>query len=268
MKLYAYAVINCNNKITAVIDGVGEADVYNIPYRDIGIVVSESEQIQGISQEHILKHEEVVEKLMESFTVLPIRFQTLFKKEEDLLLMMQEHYSDFKENLDRLRNKVEFGIRVIWHGETIKNRIVDASKKLNANVSIADNFPGKSFAMQKLEKYRIDKEFAQEADRCIALLDDFFSRFAAEKKLEKLKSDNLLLNAYYLVEKEKQRDFKVAFERAKNAPGDLKYLFSGPWPPYNFISLTKKPSSSDYLNTQDAFTKLVNNLDLREKNII
>ena len=268
MKLYTYAVINSNNKITASINGIGEAGVYNIPYRDIGIVVSESEQIQGISQEHILKHEEVVEKLMVSFTVLPIRFQTLFKKEEDLFLMMQEHYSDFKENLDRLCNKVEFGIKIIWPGETIKNRIVDASKKLNANVSIADNSPGKSFAMQKLEKYRIDKEFTEEADRCIALLDDFFSRFAAEKKLEKLKSDNLLLNAYYLVEKEKQRDFKVAFERAKNAPGDLKYLFSGPWPPYNFISLTKKPSSSDYLNTQDAFTKLVNNLDLREKNII
>ena len=240
MKLYTYAVIDSNNKITAPINGLKGTGIYNIPYRDIGIVVSQSEQIQDITQEHILKHEEVVEKLMESFTVLPIRFLTLFKKEDDLLLMMQEHYSDFRENLDRLRNKVEFGIKIIWPGETIKNRVIEASKKLNANVAIADNTPGKSFVMQKLEKYKIDKEFAEEADRCIALLDDFFSRFVTEKKLEKLKSDNLLLNAYYLVEKEKQGDFKEAFERAKNTPGDLKYLFSGPWPPYNFISLTKK----------------------------
>jgi len=268
MKLYTYAVIDSNNKITALFNGLGEAGVYNIPYRDIGIVVSESEQIQDITQEHILKHEEVVEKLMESFTVLPIRFPTLFKKEEDLLLMTQEYYNDFKENLDRLCNKVEFGIKIIWPGETIKNRIIEASKKLNSNLAIADNSPGKSFAMQKLEKYKIDKEFTQEADRCIALLDDFFSRFAAEKKLEKLKSDNLLLNAYYLVEKEKQGDLKEAFERAKNTPGDLKYLFSGPWPPYNFISLTKKPCSLDYLNTKDTFIKLVDNLDLEEKNII
>ena len=270
MRISAYAVIDSNSKINGSINGLeGEGiGIYNIPYRDIGIVVSEGEEIQGITREHILKHEEAIEKLMESFTVLPVSYLTLFKKEDDILLMMQEYYSDFKENLDRLRDKVEFGIKIIWPGETIKNRIVEASKKFNANVAIADNSPGKSFAMQKLEKYKIGKEFAEEADRCIALIDDFFSRFVTEKKLEKLKSSNLLLNAYYLVEKEKQGDFKEAFVRAKNTPGDLKYLFSGPWPPYNFIRLTKKPSSPDYLNTNDAFTKLVNNLDLAEKNII
>ncbi len=280
MKIYAYGIIDSNRGMDEPLRGLGEASVYNIPYRDIGIVVSESEQIQDITQEHILKHEEVVEKLMESFTVLPVSFLTLFKKKDDVLLMMQEHYGDFRENLDRLRNKVEFGIKIIWPGETIKNRVIEASKKfnpsttlridgersrtINANLAIPDNSPGKSFVMQKLEKYKIDKEFAEEADRCIVLLDDFFSRFVTEKKLEKLKSENLLLNAYYLVEKEKQGDFKEAFERAKNTPGDLKYLFSGPWPPYNFISLTKKPSSLDYLNTKDVFTKLLNNLDLTE----
>ena len=268
MKISAYAVIDSNSKISDSINGLEGIGIYNIPYRDIGIVVSEGEQIQDITREHILKHEEAVEKLMESFTVLPVSFLTLFKKEDDVLLMMQEYYSDFRENLDRLRNKVESGIKIIWPGETIKNRIIEASKKLNANVAIADNTPGKSFAMQKLEKYKIDKEFAEEADRCIALLDDFFSRFVTEKKLEKLRSDNLLLNAYYLVEKEKQGDFKEAFQRTRSTPGDLKFLLSGPWPPYNFISLTKKPSSLDYLNTKDVFTELVNNLDLTEKNII
>ena len=262
MALYAYAIIDSNSKIEGSISGLEGACVYNIPYRDIGVAVSElNEQIQNINQEHILKHEEVVEKLMQTFTVLPMRFSTQFSQEKDLLLMMQEYYGDFRENLDKLRNKVEFGIKIIWSAETIKNRIIEASKKCHANVAPAtlDNSPenpmrntdhrsrdhisngARIFVKEKFEKYKIDKEFQDEADRCIALLDDFFSRFAAEKKLEKLKSDNLLLSAYYLVEKEKQGDFKEAFERAKNTPGDLKYLFSGPWPPYNFIVLTKKP---------------------------
>lgn len=255
MRIYTYAIVDSNSKISDLINGLGEVGVYNIPYRDIGIVVSEGEQIQDITQEHILKHEEVVEKLMESFTVLPVRFFTTFNQKEEVLVMLKEYYQDFKENLDRLRDKVEFGIRVIWPSETIKNRIIEASKKFNpsitlridgersrttnADVTIPDNSPGKSFAKEKFEKYKVDKEFAEEADRCIALLDDFFSRFVAEKKLEKLKSDNLLLNAYYLVEKEKQVDFKEAFERARSTPGDLKFLLSGPWPPYNFIVLTK-----------------------------
>lgn len=257
MIIYAYAIVDSNNEITVPINGLGGIGVYNISYRDIGIVVSEGEQIrpvrnpalrdtisnrvQDITQEHILKHEEVVERLMENFTVLPVRFSTTFSQKEEVLVMLKEYYQDFKENLKSLRNKVEFGIRVIWLAETIKNRIAKASKKFNAYATMPANSPGKSFAKEKFEKYKIDKEFAEEADRCIALLDDFFSRNACEKKLEKLKSDNLLLNAYYLVEKEKQGDFKEVFERAKNTPGDLKYLFSGPWPPYNFINLSKKP---------------------------
>ena len=273
MRIYTYAIIDSNSKISDSINGLEGVGVYNIPYRDIGIVVSEGEQIQDKTQEHILKHEEVVEKLMESFTVLPVSFLTLFKREDDVLLTMQEYYSDFRENLDRLRNKVEFGIKIIWPGETIKNRIIEASKKFNAfatkngesaknfggNVTIPDNSPGKSFAKEKFERYKIDKKFAEEADRCIALLDDFFSRFAAEKKLEKLKSDNLLLNAYYLVEKEKQRDFKEAFERTRSTPGDLKFLLSGPWPPYNFIVLTKNA---------DMFNRKPTNQNLAGKNTL
>jgi len=240
VKIYSYAIIDSNSKISDSINGLEGVGVYNIYYRDIGIAVSElSEQIQDITQEHILKHEEVVEKLMESFTVLPVSFLTLFKKKEDVLLMMREYYSDFRENLDRLRNKIEFGIRIIWSGETIRSRIIDTCKKSSANISITDTSPEKSFIKERFEKYKLDKEFRKEASKVITLIDDFFSRFAAEKKLEILKSDNLLLSASYLVEKERQGDFKEAFERAKRTPGDLKFLLSGPWPPYNFIVLTK-----------------------------
>ncbi len=252
MKIYTYGIIDSNAKISDCITGLEDVSIYNIPYRDIGVVVSRlSEQIQNITKEHILKHEEVVERLMEDFTVLPGRFLTVFNKEEDIFLMMKEYYSDFRENLDRLCNKVEFGIKIIWPGNTIKNRIIDAYKKNNTlatkigesaknsgeNVATPDNSSVKSFVKEKFEKYNIDKEFEEEAGRCIMLIDNFFTRFVIEKKLEKLKTNNLLLNASYLIEKEKQIDFKEAFEHLRSTPGDLKFLMSGPWPPYNFIQM-------------------------------
>ncbi|MCJ7788781.1 MAG: GvpL/GvpF family gas vesicle protein, partial [Candidatus Atribacteria bacterium] len=54
------------------------------------------------------------------------------------------------------------------------------------------------------------------------------------------KTENLLLDAVYLVEKDKQNDFREAFEHIKSGPPGLKYLFSGPWPAYNFVILSKK----------------------------
>lgn len=237
VKIYLYGIIDSNVHIAKPITGLEAKIVYNLSYSDIGAVISEF----GGQIEDVVRHEEVVEGLMENFTVLPVRFSTVFNQETAVLEMLKEYYQDFKKKLDRLRNKMEFGIRVIWNGETIKNRIIEASKRCHTDTVLPDKSPANSFVKEKFAKYKIDREFAEEADRCIALLDDFFSRFAAEKKLEKLKSDNLLLNAYYLVEKEKQGDFKDAFERAKKAGGDLKYLFSGPWPAYNFINLNKEP---------------------------
>jgi len=91
---------------------------------------------------------------------------------------------------------------------------------------------------EKFENYKIDKEFEEEADRCIAIVDSFFSKFTSEKRLEKLKTDSLLLSASYLVDKEKREGFKKAFEELKGSGGDLKFMLSGPWPAYNFIVLS------------------------------
>ena len=71
-------------------------------------------------------------------------------------------------------------------------------------------------------------------------MDIFFSRFASEKKLTKLKTENLLLDAVYLVEKSQEGNFREAFEHIKSARPDFKYLFSGPWPAYNFVTLSRQ----------------------------
>jgi len=239
MKVYAYGVIDSNEKIDEAMKGLNDAPLFNIPYRDIGIVVSDlNTQIQKEDKKSVLKHEEVVEKLMDTFTVLPMRFLTLFSGKEQVLLMMKNYYDDFIENLDRLREKIEFGVKTIWPGDLIRERITTAHRKSD-NLPLVASSSGKSFMNEKFENYKIDKEFEEEADRCIAIVDGFFNRFVAEKRLEKLKTDNLLLSASYLVDKEKRDDFKKAFEELRGSGGDLKYLLSGPWPPYNFIVLTK-----------------------------
>jgi hypothetical protein len=227
------------------------------------VVVSElRERIQEITDANVLKHEEVIEMLMTKFTVLPIRFLTIFNTKEDLLSMVEFFYQDFKDNLARLRKKVEFGIKVIWPADTIMQRIVGAYHKTKHNVSISTESPAKTFIKEKFEKHVIEKEFEDEANRYIVVVDDYFDKIAVEKKLKKLQTKNLLLNAAYLVEKDRQNEFKQAFEQLKNAPGDLKFLFSGPWPCYNFVSLTKKLPSVDYFSPEEMLVRLLKQHEL------
>ncbi|MFH1691791.1 MAG: GvpL/GvpF family gas vesicle protein [Candidatus Omnitrophota bacterium] len=246
MKIYAYGIINSNANIVAAISGLEGAGVYNLSYRDIGVVISKFiNQIKEVKKDDVLKHEEVIERLMGNYTVLPVRFFTTFDQEKEVLAMLKEFYHDFKENIVRLRNKVEFGIKVIWPADIIKQRIIDAYNKGKINTVAPEWEQVKTFVRAKFEKYKIDKEFQEEAERCVVVVDDYFGKATCEKKLQKLQTDSLLLNAAYLVEKEKQNEFKQAFEQLKSSPSDLKYLFSGPWPPYNFITLTKNTGLFD-----------------------
>ena len=241
MKLYVYGIVDYSNQISESIYGLEGAGVYNIPYCDIGAVVSEiSQPIRDVTEGAVLEHEAVVEKLMANSTVLPVRFGTIIDGRDNLLSMMQSYYEDFKDNLARLHNKLEFGIKVIWSADKIKGNIVKTLKKGKQKDSEPNNSQSKKFMTEKFDKYKIDKEFQAKADRFIKVMDIFFSRFATEKKLGKLKTENLLLDAVYLVEKNKQDDFKEAFEHIKGGHQGLKYLFSGPWPAYNFVILSRQ----------------------------
>ncbi len=260
MKLYLYGIIDSSNQMANSIYGLEGACVYNIPYCDIGAVISEcTEPAQNNTKGNVLAHEEVVERLVGHFTVLPVRFQTIIDGRDNLLSMMQSYYKDFRDNLDRVRNKVEFGIKVIWPSDKIKEHIINTCNK---KVSIPDNSSNKRFIREKFEKYRIDKEFEKKADKFIDVMDIFFGKFAAKKKLKKLKTENLLLDAVYLVERDRQDDFKEAFEHIKGPHTNFKFLFSGPWPPYNFVILPRQNDLLDESEQKGLFNKVIQHQNL------
>ena len=263
MALYTYGIIDSSDQINEPIYGLEEACVYNIPYCDIGAVVSElSELLQNVTKNGVLTHEEVIERLMEHFTVLPVKFHTVFEGRDSVLSMMQSYYKHFKDNLNRLRDKVEFGIKVIWPADKIKKRIGNSHKKNEHEMPIPDGSSNKKFMRKKLEKYRINKEFEKKANKFINVMDIFFSKFSVEKTLKKLKTENLLLDAAYLVENYRQDDFKEAFEHIKSVHKGFKFLLSGPWPLYNFVIL---PNNSDLLKDseqENLFDKVIQHKDL------
>lgn len=241
MKLYLYGIIDSSSMIRESICGLEGSGVYNVPYCDIGAVASEINQpIQGVSERVVLEHEAVVEKLMEKFTVLPVRLLTILDGREDVLSMMDDYYGDFRDNLDELRGKVEFGIKVVWPADKVKRRIINAYRTKNRNAHLLDDSVERRFVREKFEEHKIDSAFREKADRYINAMDVFLGKFAAAKKLETLRTENLLLSAAYLVTKDNQDNFREAFEHIRTARKDLKYLFSGPWPPYHFVILRRK----------------------------
>ena len=239
MKIYAYGIINSSDQLDKPIYGLEGARVYNIPYGDLGVVVSDINEPIRETTNDILEHEGVVEKLMTNYTVLPVRFRTVLNGEKPLLSMAQYYYRDFEDNLNRLRDKVEFGIKIIWPAEKIKESILNDCEEIIQESFILDDSPGKRFMRRNMINYKLDREFGKKADRFIKDIDTIIASLVAEKKLEKLKTEHLLLEANYLVEKDKQKEFIEVFDHVKSSFNGFWFLFSGPWPPYNFVILTR-----------------------------
>ena len=252
MSVYTYAVIDSPAAIDPV-PGLFGVPIHNVPCRKLGVVVSELPEgdcpRMGTvpktlrTAERILEHSAVTDGLLSRFTVLPIRSGTVFPSPNDAVAHVEQCYADFCLNLHRLRAKLEFGLRVLWPGEAIRQEIESEvrsqrSEVRSENKGIGENerrTAAKQFMEAKLATYRLDQAFAARAEQAIAEIDRAFHLVTAEEKCERLKTPNLLLSAYYLVEKTRLDDFRATYERLRHARPEFKYLLSGPWPPYNFV---------------------------------
>jgi hypothetical protein len=237
--IYIYCIIDSAAEINEI---AGGCRIYSIPCQAQAAIVSDFEKPADMKEhmkECALTHEKVAELMMGRYTVLPMRLMTIVAGREKVIAMLMEHYDDFKKNFERLAEKTEFGLKVLWPAEQIKERLRSVCKINEADEITSGVSPAKMFMENKFAIYKMEKAFGEEAEKQIAAIDKFFSGIAVEKRLQKLPTEKMLLNAAYLVKKSRADEVKLAFEKLRVKLPSLGYQFSGPWPPYNFIVLEK-----------------------------
>ena len=241
MSLYIYAVMDSERELDAPLPGLDGSPVGIVACGGMSAAFSNLDRAGGrLGPDDALVHEAVVEQLMTIGTVLPFRFGTLFASQQEVQIMMVEHGTEFRENLARLRHKVEFSLKVLWPAEAIQREILGSLPHAKSGGHGLSNSAAGKYMAERFGVFRINQLIEAEADRRIAEIDGQFSRWVVEKKLERLLTPNLLLKAVYLVVAGRQEEFKQAYADIQREAGSLHYLFSGPWPPYNFVRMVKK----------------------------
>ena len=158
--------------------------------------------------------------------------------------------TEFRENLARLRHKVEFSLKVLWPAEIVEQQVLQSLPPAKSGGHGLSNSAAGQYMAERFGAFRINQLMETEADRRIAEIDGRLSRWVVEKKLERLLTPNLLLKAVYLVEADRQEEFKQAYADMQREAGSLHYLFSGPWPPYNFVRMERGDSPRRHGGTE------------------
>jgi hypothetical protein len=87
----------------------------------------------------------------------------------------------------------------------------------------------------------VEQALTTRSDDFVAEVYDHLRDTAVASRAGKPIGDKMILNAAFLVEREKAEEFDARVQDiAKKYEGRLSFRYTGPWPPYNFVNIRLK----------------------------
>ena len=120
--------------------GIGDngTEIHTVHYRDLAAVVSDVPLgVLDSTRENVLAHERVNEIVMRDHTVIPMSFGTIFKTRDDIVQLLRSAYDAFGDVLSKMRDKMEFGLKVLWDRDSIVKDSEDEMKGSTGENEIA-----------------------------------------------------------------------------------------------------------------------------------
>jgi hypothetical protein len=195
-------------------------------------------------EEKARAHEAVLEGALRVGPVVPFRFLTLYRDEAELRAFLAARAAELRDVLDRVRGKVELGVKVFADRARLAAGLAQESEAVRElDAAIAAATPGKAYLLRR-QREEVAKEHAARVlrecarachARLSAVAEAAVSNPPQPRELSG-REEQMLLNGAYLVPagddglaatvaelEDEYRHLGVTFE------------LTGQWPPYNFV---------------------------------
>lgn len=221
----------------------GGTRVYTVHHGELAAVVSDTPvSVYDPTRENVLTHEFVNETVMREFTVIPMSFGTVFKSEDDVGQLLRTTYGAFMDVLEKVKDRIEFGVQVRWD----RDSVVKSVERDNDEVrQLRDEIVRNSASPTYLARMRLNRLIE-------SALDELSGRYveAIQKELKcvsiasrscGLIGDRMIMNTAFLVDRSCEMQFdETVRELSRRFELLLSFRYTGPWPPYNFVSIKLK----------------------------
>lgn len=181
-----------------------------------------------------LEHEALVEHLLGTGTVVPMKLFTLFLGDGRALADVRARDAEIGGMLDGLEGRHEWGLRVLVDPAVAAGAVREEAEEESTEASA-----GKAFLLRKRRVLDAGRSLRAELRSRTEELYEELARLAADARSRPpLRGEGrLLLDASFLVPEEAVATFKAVVEERAEAlgPAGLELQLSGPWPAYNFL---------------------------------
>ncbi len=251
---YIYGIIEVSEE--KVFNSYGFAtyeEVYVISYQDISAVVSDSELVDYTTlpknqvARYLLRHQQVIEKIMDLHTIIPMRLGTYAFSIREVEEILSKGYKTFKDILVKINNKIEMDVAAIWsdlnsiikeigEGEEIK-QLKEKLMSKPEGISMEDQIK-----IGRLIKNILDKE----REKLTSEIWDVLRRLSIDSRAHGLMDDRMILNTAFLIDKEKRAEFERRLSELNELFNErINFRCVGPLPPYSFYTAETKKISCE-----------------------
>ena len=240
---YVYCIIQTTESLRFGPIGIGNepADVHTVNFKDIAAVVSDTPlEVYDPTRENVLAHERVNEVVMRDFTVLPMSFSTVFKTSEDIVELLRSAYDAFRDVLVKMRDKVEFGVKVLWEPEIVIREIEKDDENLRLLRQEISSQRGSTYFARMQYGRLVDSLLQQRSEQLVNDIFNTLGSVSVASRANKPIGEKMILNAAFLVARDREADFDAKVKEIDARYENLKFKYTGPWPPYNFVNIRLK----------------------------
>lgn len=197
MSYYIYAFTRSSNTENMSLQGVAGRPVECFTVDGIDAIISHLEKEPSDTNNEVLwEHERVIELLMQDGCVLPVRFGTCLRSKEEIASFIRSDSVTLRNDLDRLDGCIEISVSVI----------------------------DRSFEPRGIYPVWV-KDIHQE-----------FADLAVAGNYTVNASALHIFTGEYLVRKEDLHSFQLLVGKIRSLYCGYKFLCTGPWPPYSFVT--------------------------------
>jgi hypothetical protein len=237
---YLYAILADSQDRNFGEIGIDDTAVCSFSNGQVAAVVSDlaNKKIRP-ERRHLAAHQRVIKHLMKYYTPLPIAFGIIAGSHKEIKKILSDYEDTFVEQLDRVANTVEMGLRVTWDVPNIFEYFVATHQELR---SARDQLLGTYHEPSQEAKIVVGRMFerilTEERDLHCERVEEILMPHCQEIKRNLPKNENVVMNLACLVERDEQEQFEAAiFEAARLFDNNFSFDYNGPWAPHNFVDI-------------------------------
>lgn len=235
---YVYAILRREASIPPELTGLEDTPLSLVSWGELAAAVSPIAQTAvAPAPASLLRHESVVEALCQAGPALPVRFGAILPSQEAVKEALARQSATLLSDLERVGNKVELGLTILWgtggEQEDTSEQPPSLSRRFTDDTTPG---PGTRYLQARLAHYQRQTAQNSNIQALIAHLEQTLRPYTLEQVYRQPSAARIAIRAAYLVHRYQINAFQQAVDELRQKQPGLRWLISGPWPPYTFVS--------------------------------